>query len=111
MFRNPGEQLDETEHDVSTAVGGNSNDDSDDDGGADGVRFTESSGEGPELGAWMSTKNKSFPSCFNLHSENENMEEGQSYSQLKQKRANLLRTRTARNSRNSVRGTSMSLAG
>ena len=77
MFRNPGEQLDETEHDVSTAVGGNSNDDSDDDGGADGVRFTESSGEGPELGAWMSTKNKSLPSCFNLHSENENMEEGQ----------------------------------
>ena len=48
MFRNPDEQLDETEHDVSTAVGGNPSDDSDDDGGANGVRFTKSSGEGPE---------------------------------------------------------------
>ena len=45
MCRNLGEQLDGTEHDVSTAVGDNSNDDSDD--GADGLRSTESSGEGP----------------------------------------------------------------
>jgi len=34
-----------------------------------------------------------------------------SYSQLKQKRTIVLRTRTARNSRNSVRGASMGLAG
>ena len=46
MCRNLGEQLDGAEHDVSTAVGDNSNDDSDDDG-ADGLRSTESSGEGP----------------------------------------------------------------
>ena len=58
MCRNLGEQLDGTEHDVSTAVGDNSSDGSDDDGGADRLRFTESSGEGPELEAWMSTKNK-----------------------------------------------------
>lgn len=47
MCRNLGEQLDGTERDVSTAVGDNSNNDSDDDGGADRLRFTESSGEGP----------------------------------------------------------------
>ena len=47
-------KLDGTERDVSTAVGDNSNNDSDDDGGADRLRFTEST----ELEAWMSTKNK-----------------------------------------------------
>jgi len=41
MCRNLGEQLDGTEHDVSTAVGDNSNDDRDGDGGgAGGLRFT-----------------------------------------------------------------------
>ena len=47
MCRNLGEQLDGTERDVSTTVGDNSNNDSDDDGGADRLRFPESSGEGP----------------------------------------------------------------
>jgi hypothetical protein len=45
-MQNLGEQLDGTKHNVSTAVGDNSNDDSDDDG-ADGLHSTESSGEGP----------------------------------------------------------------